>query len=139
MPLDDMRRSAWKLIPGYPEYAVSRRGRTASHRSGQWVLSRNGRSVNGYVYLTIAQDRRLPVTIGIHRLVLLAFVGPCPEGTEACHENGDGSDNRLENLRWDTHAANVQDAVKANAWQKTKRFFARRRRLQRRLAMLASA
>jgi hypothetical protein len=28
---------------------------------------------------------------------------------EACHENGDETDNRLENLRWDTHSANLLD------------------------------
>lgn len=43
------------------------------------------------------------------RLVLHAFVGPCPAEMECCHENGDETDDRLENLRWDTHAANLQD------------------------------
>ena len=36
----------------------------------------------------------------IHRLVLEAFVGPCPHGCEADHINCDPHDNRLENLRW---------------------------------------
>lgn len=45
----------------------------------------------------------------IHRLVLEAFVGPCPSGMEACHNNGDPADNRLENLRWDTKSANMFD------------------------------
>ena len=48
----------------------------------------------------------------VHRLVLEAFVGPCPEGLEACHSNGDPTDNRLENLRWGTHEDNHQDRVK---------------------------
>lgn len=48
----------------------------------------------------------------IHRLVLEAFVGPCPEGMEACHWNGVPSDNRVKNLRWDTRAANVADSVR---------------------------
>jgi hypothetical protein len=42
-------------------------------------------------------------------LVLSAFAGPKPEGMEACHENGDGLNNHLSNLRWDTHANNVAD------------------------------
>ena len=48
----------------------------------------------------------------IHRLVLEAFVGPCPEGMETCHNNGVRTDNRLENLRWDTSSANNDDIVK---------------------------
>jgi hypothetical protein len=47
----------------------------------------------------------------VHRLVLLAFVGPCPIGMIACHNNGDHSDNRLENLRWDTHKSNSADTL----------------------------
>ena len=47
----------------------------------------------------------------VHRLVLEAFVGPCPPGMEACHNNDIPSDNRLENLRWDTKSRNAFDAV----------------------------
>jgi hypothetical protein len=45
----------------------------------------------------------------VHRLVLDAFVGPCPEGMEARHLNGNSMDNRLENLAWSTHAVNMAD------------------------------
>jgi hypothetical protein len=48
----------------------------------------------------------------IHRIVLEAFVGPCPVGLEACHLNDIGTDNRLANLRWDTHGANERDKVR---------------------------
>jgi hypothetical protein len=47
-----------------------------------------------------------------HRLVLLAFVGPCPEGLEGCHNDGDPSNNRLDNLRWDTRESNMADQIK---------------------------
>jgi hypothetical protein len=42
----------------------------------------------------------------VHRLVLEAFVGPCPEGMEGCHGPGGQTDNRLVNLSWDTRAKN---------------------------------
>lgn len=48
----------------------------------------------------------------VHALVLSAFVGPRPTGMEACHGDGDGLNNRLGNLRWDTHAENVKDSIK---------------------------
>lgn len=47
----------------------------------------------------------------IHRLVLETFVGPCPPGMEGCHfPDPSPANNRLDNLRWDTHIANMADA-----------------------------
>lgn len=48
----------------------------------------------------------------VHRLVLEAFIGPCPEGMEGCHNNGHADDNRLTNLRWDTRLANNADKIR---------------------------
>jgi hypothetical protein len=48
----------------------------------------------------------------VHRLVLEAFVGPCPEGLETRHLDGNPSNNRLENLVWDTHANNMADGIR---------------------------
>jgi hypothetical protein len=59
-------------------------------------LSRSGKVANQYV----------------HRLVLAAFVGPCPPGNDACHGDGDPTNNRLTNLRWDTHRENMRDMVR---------------------------
>jgi hypothetical protein len=48
----------------------------------------------------------------VHRLLLEGFIGPCPDGCEALHINGDRLDNRLENLRWGTRKENVADAIR---------------------------
>lgn len=45
----------------------------------------------------------------VHRLVLEAFVGPCPEGQQACHADDDKANNSLINLRWDSPSANAAD------------------------------
>ena len=65
----------------------------------------------GYMFVTLWREgeRR---TARLHRLVLEAFVGPCPDNMVACHDNGDPADNRPDNLRWDTQASNVRDTVK---------------------------
>ncbi len=49
------------------------------------------------------------ITRCVHLIVLEAFVGPRPDGMEACHNNGDNTDNRASNLRWDTHRENILD------------------------------
>ncbi len=47
-------------------------------------------------------------TYYIHRLVLEAFVGSCPDGCEASHLDGNPKNNHHENLCWETHAENMQ-------------------------------
>lgn len=45
-----------------------------------------------------------------HRLVLEAFIGPCPEGMECRHfPNADVTDNQLSNLSWGTKHENAKD------------------------------
>jgi hypothetical protein len=48
----------------------------------------------------------------VHRLVLETFVGPCPTGLVCCHDDGDPTNNRVENLRWDTYQANEEDKLR---------------------------
>lgn len=51
-------------------------------------------------------------TCRVHHLVLDAFVGLRPPGTEACHWDDDHTNNRLSNLRWGTHSDNMQDCLR---------------------------
>lgn len=64
-----------------------------------------------YFVQTLSEDG-IRTTVAVHRLVLEAFVGPCPEGMEACHNDGDTTNNRLDNLRWDTRKGNHADRKK---------------------------
>lgn len=71
---------------------------------------------NGYptVNLTKKNYRK---QFSIHRLVLDAFKGMCPQNMEACHLNGIRSDARLINLRWDTRSNNALDKRNHQTWQ----------------------
>ncbi len=46
-----------------------------------------------------------------HSLVLQAFTGPCPPKLEACHNDGNRSNNAAANLRWDTKSSNQADRI----------------------------
>lgn len=66
---------------------------------------------NGYLRVSLS-SRGKTTDAYIHRLVACAFLGHPAEGVEVCHGNGNRVDNRLENLRWDTHGENVRDTVR---------------------------
>lgn len=48
----------------------------------------------------------------VHRAVLTAFIGECPDGMECCHRNDDPQNNRLENLYWGTRSQNQLDRAR---------------------------
>lgn len=48
-------------------------------------------------------------TYYVHRLVLNAWKGECPEGFEARHLDGDPSNNNLDNLEWSSPSVNNMD------------------------------
>lgn len=61
------------------------------------------------VQLRANQGRGRRLTRYVHRLVLEAFIGPCPDGQQALHGDRDTANNRLTNLRWGTPAENAAD------------------------------
>jgi hypothetical protein len=76
------RRGEWKRLKPYP------------HRNGSLLIQLGARKYY------------------VHRLVLEAFVGPCPDGMECRHLDGNPSNNRLDNLAWGTHSENERDKVR---------------------------
>lgn len=101
----------WKPVVGWEgRYEVSDLGRV---RSSKLVVLRLQLSF-GYLCVNLRvgnhRDSRQKHH-RVHRLVLGAFVGPCPDGMECRHLNGDRADNRLMNLSWGTSAENARDRV----------------------------
>lgn len=109
-----------KEIPGFPGYVADVFGSVWSAwipgrypRIGDhaWRLLKPDYSRDGHASLWLSQGGK-QVRHYVHHLILWAFVGPAPDGMEACHRNGDRADNRIENLRWDTHAGNQADNIR---------------------------
>jgi hypothetical protein len=112
----------YRDVEGFPGYKIGSDGSVWSCRTHTVV---NGRSVpatgkqwkklkpfpttkRGYLAVTLMKDAKR-FSCKVYHLVLKAFVGPAPDGQWACHNDGDTSNNRLENLRWDTVANNHSD------------------------------
>ena len=52
------------------------------------------RLVGGGYYAVVLHGGEKPQRALVHRLVLEGFVGPCPDGMQACHNNGIRTDTR---------------------------------------------
>ena len=138
-----MMAENWKPVPGFEDtYEVSDVGNVRSIDRVRSVISPNGVvfqrfhpgkalaiqvSVHGYRTIMLWKDKR-GHRFNVSNLVVKAFVGPRPAGCEVCHNNGCKTDDRLENLRYDTHAANQNDRLRHGtaingervAWSKLK-------------------
>ena len=121
----------WRPIPGYEgAYEVSDLGKVRSLSrevyAGQGRTRRHaGRSLSvwtgdHYSKVRLKLDGQ-GTTKNVHTLVALAFLGPCPDGMEVCHNNGRHHDNRASNLRYDTHSANQRDSVRLGTHHLAKR------------------
>lgn len=77
---------------------------------------------HGHQQVTLCKNGKVFTKL-IHRLVLETFVGPCPDGMECRHLNGNPSDNRLNNLRWGTHKENMLDRNKHQTDNKGERSY----------------
>lgn len=103
-------------IPDYPGYCAHSDGYILSCHNNKWGYSPTWRKLHpgvnnkfGRQVVVLVDKTGKHCTFHVHRIVLMAFVGPCPDGMEACHNDGDASNNSLSNLRWDTPENNYAD------------------------------
>ncbi len=114
----------WRTVPGYEgAYEVSDLGRIRSIRRTVTQRVTNVRqdiperilraNPNAKGYLCVALHLRgTQRTHTVSAVVAAAFLGPRPFGHYVCHSNGNKTDNRVANLRYDTPASNTADSFK---------------------------
>jgi len=113
--MTDGTRESWRSVPGYEgSYEVSDLGRVRSWRPWRGnpvprVLAASP-DTNGHRRIRLSFEGSAEHA-GVHKLVMLAFVGPVPEGMEVLHGDDDKTNNRLSNLRYGTRSENMLDRV----------------------------
>lgn len=109
----------WRRIPEYEGlYEVSDSGRVRS--LDRIITDRIGRvrrlrgcilrpsQVHGRPFVLLSkecEERNFRCAV----LVARAFIGERPDGMELCHEDGNSANDRLDNLVYKTHQANMDD------------------------------
>ena len=121
IPGDEMSAETWKEVVGFPDYEVSDLGRVRGlsrldtiGRQRRERVRKASPKLARYVQISLRSCGKTFVR-RIHRVVLEAFRGPCPEGLEGCHNDGYRRNNALQNLRWDTHQSNMDDLRRQRA------------------------
>lgn len=107
-------------IPGFYGYYASNIGNIYS----SWKVGANKSAIDnnqrklikpmtsgGYRYAHIRVNKNEYRMTGVHRLVCLAFYGVPGEKITASHINGISTDNRADNLMWETYADNLKRKV----------------------------
>ena len=103
----------WKEVPGYEPYEASNRGRVRNSKTNKIL---NIRIIStGYPTVNLWRDKR-DIVMSVHRMVLLAFGGPCPPEFEAAHLDGVKTNNIPENLKWVSHSENEYHKIIHGVW-----------------------
>jgi transposase len=101
-------------IKEYPDYSITRdgkiyrmtfRNRNSYKETEPRLLKNKLDKAHGYVLVQLCKNGEIHTEF-LHKLLLETFIGKCPEGKESSHINGIRSDNRIENLCWETRKEN---------------------------------
>lgn len=99
-----------KEIPDFPGYFATPNGEIWSMKHGRPHPLREGSNGRYAIMILCRNGKR--VGRQLHRLVLETFRGPCPDGMQARHLNGDRKENGISNLAWGTVSENAMDRVR---------------------------
>lgn len=118
--LDSTVPDGFRVIPGFPRYAINESGiiLSACPRNGigkpmPWTDAKRlvwKKDKDGYYQVGLCHDGQVR-QIKVHKLVLLTFIGPCPQGMQCRHIDGNQTNNHVSNLAWGSSLENQRDRI----------------------------
>ena len=121
----------WRDIPGYEgRYQASTEGRIRGCDREYVVTPKDGKKPytkvhrgrilqdcigsNGYLYVGLRKTQlsKNADFLPVHHLIAETFLGERPAGLQICHGDGHKTNNRVDNLRYDTTSENHVDVYR---------------------------
>jgi len=107
----------WRIVPGFPDYAVSsagdikRVGTSTTKRKPSGAPLRAASSRSGYLHVTLCH-MGMKAQLRVNRIVCAAFHGQPPSPMHhAAHNDGNRKNNSARNLRWALPVENEADKI----------------------------
>jgi hypothetical protein len=105
----------WRKVAGHEMYEASSWGRIRSMELRGLQKDKTTPTLKvarpnrlGYDVVGIKLSKGVTKPRYVHRLVCMAFHGPCPEGCTASHLDGNSLNNAPSNLVWETMLENIR-------------------------------
>lgn len=92
-----MQQSSWIKIPGFPMYQLNALGQIRSRYTGKLVKQQLHK---GYMICQLNLKTGKRLTVQVHPLVALVFLGPPPPGHDTHHKDECSTNNTPENLEY---------------------------------------
>lgn len=105
----------YKIDTNGDVWSFWKRIRNKKGNGSYMVIGKEGKKLkpcydkDGYIFFRLRKEAHKYKNWRVSRLVLTMFKGECPNKMQACHNNGNKTDNKLSNLRWDTVKNNHLD------------------------------
>lgn len=95
----------WLTIKQFPNYQISDHGAVRRIDTHKELAQNTKRGKHPYKRVHLSH-KGVAKYVLVHRLVLEAFVGPCPDGMQTLHADDNPANNCLSNLSWGTPKRN---------------------------------
>lgn len=95
----------WRVLPIDPRYELHSSGKIRRVKTKR--ERKLGLKQCGYLGLVFTQPNAKPRGYDFHVLMALTFLGPRPQGCDVSHIDGNRHNNSIENLCYESRAANM--------------------------------
>ena len=110
----------WKEIKDFEDYFISSEGRVKSAKNNNVKLLKERITKFGYIRVVLYKDNSSNEIL-IHRLVASHFIDNAENKPQVNHKNLNKSDNRVQNLEWNTRSENIQHSYANGRNKKSKK------------------
>jgi hypothetical protein len=96
----------FKIIKDYENYSISNLGNVKNNKTGRILKSSD--TGRGYLAVVLMKNK-IRKSVLLHRLIAIAFIPNPNNKLIVDHADNDKHNNNVNNLRWCTHAENMQN------------------------------